>query len=300
VVIADEIHDSLTFEYSKFYENNNYAALIGLSATVDRNRVINEEAVEEENVDPIKKGFLLDQYAPSIYQLSQSQAIAEGLIAGYEICVLYHRLDESKKTMTGGTKAKPFKTTEKSAYDFVDNRFKKALFIQNARTKKFQLSHWSRKRAAILYDLPSKIAVLKQLEQLAERKIIFGNSLDALLEVTPNVVSSRNSEEENKLIRDNFEKGKTNTIASFKKLKQGANIPDVKLGILHSYYSTVKDYIQRLGRVLRLDGDKQAKVVVFVTIGTKEQDWFDKMTQEIDAPVRGFTKIDDLIKYLQE
>jgi superfamily II DNA or RNA helicase len=300
IVIADEIHDSLTMSYSEFYRKNNYGALIGLSATVDRKRVVNELAVEETKAKPITKGELLDDICPVIYTLNQDDAIEQGLIAPYELVVLYHQLDDKNATMLAGTKAKPFMTTEKKAYDFTDSRFKKSLFLPQAAGRKFQISLWSRKRAGILYDLPSKIPVFKALEALPDRKIIFGNSLDALLQISDNVVSSRNTEKKNELIRSKFEKSKINTICSFKKLKQGANLPDIKLALVHSYYSVEKDYIQRLGRVLRLDGTKTAKAVFIVTIGTKEQDWFDNMTANIKGVIRGFHKIDDLVKYLKQ
>ena len=37
LVIADEIHNSLSPEYSQFFFNNNYGAILGLFAIVDRN-----------------------------------------------------------------------------------------------------------------------------------------------------------------------------------------------------------------------------------------------------------------------
>ncbi|MAH47093.1 hypothetical protein CMI37_14795, partial [Candidatus Pacearchaeota archaeon] len=41
-VIADEIHDSLTPVYSRFYRNNKYDSIMGLSATIDEKAVVEE------------------------------------------------------------------------------------------------------------------------------------------------------------------------------------------------------------------------------------------------------------------
>lgn len=293
LVIADEIHDSMTLIYRLFYENNSYKGLIGLSAKVQRGTRVHEDS-------DVTKGILIDKYCPVIYGLNQSEAIEAGVIAGYEILAFYHQLDDNGKTVKGGTKAKPFMTTEKGAYEYVDKKFRSALGMPPSRSKKFLIQRWSRERAKLLYNLPSKLDVVKKIAEIPQRKIIFGNSLDALYKITPNTMSSRLKPEENDEIREAFDSGKIDTIGSFKKLKQGANLSNVKMAVLHSYYSTEVDYIQRLGRTLRLDGDKKALIVVIITMGTQEVKWFDKMTENVEIPVKGFHRIDDLINYIND
>mgnify|MGYP002684185793 FL=1 len=90
------------------------------------------------------------------------------------------------------------------------------------------------------------------------------------------VISSRNSEKKNTEIRDMFDKGEIKNIASFKKLKQGANLSNLDNIIITSYYSSTKDLIQRVGR-LRKAGKRVGNVIILVTKGTKEEDWFLKM-----------------------
>lgn len=274
MVISDEIHDSLTLEYSAFYKNNTYSALVGLSATVERNTPLYEDS-------PYTKGDLLDKYCPSIYKITQSEAIEHGIIANYELWVYMHTLDDKEKCVSAGTKVKPFKTTEKAAYDYYDSQFKRALFLPEGKSKTYQIRNASARRAKILYNLPSKLKIMKKLVDIPKRKVIFGNSLDALYKITPYTVSSKLDKEENKKIRQDFEDGKINTIASFKMLKQGANLSEVKFAVLHSYYSISKDYIQRVGRILRKDGNKKGIIVVLVTMGTQEEVWFRKMIQHL-------------------
>ena len=54
LVIADELHDSLTRSYSLFYENNTYKYILGLSATVDIKAWADED-------NKITKGDMLDK-----------------------------------------------------------------------------------------------------------------------------------------------------------------------------------------------------------------------------------------------
>ena len=293
-----EIHDSLTKEYFKFYTNNEYDRIVGLSATISRDTLIDEEDL----INPkLNKGDLLDSIAPVILTISQDQAIDMGLIADYEILVYYHQLDTTSKTMKAGTKAKPFMATEKAVYDFYDAAFKKSLFLPPGKHKTFAIRNASSKRAAVLYDAPSKTPfVNKVIKEFPNNKyIIFGNSLDALLGITSNTVSSRNSDKQNEEIKNSFMSNKTIVIASFKKLKQGSNLSGVNVAIIHSYYSVDKDYVQRVGRILRLGENSHNIVIIIATLGTQEMKWLDIMTKDITKTMRGFHKVEDLIKYLK-
>jgi superfamily II DNA or RNA helicase len=62
LVIADEIHNSLSPKYSEFFMNNKYDAIIGLSATIDR------KTTYEIDGQIVSKGDLIDKIAPSIYK----------------------------------------------------------------------------------------------------------------------------------------------------------------------------------------------------------------------------------------
>lgn len=74
---------------------------------------------------------------------------------------------------------------------------------QELKALKIKLLHT--KEVIYCFNLPSKVNIIKQLINTINGKtIIFGNSLDALLKITPNVVSSKNDEKKNDFIRYNF------------------------------------------------------------------------------------------------
>lgn len=275
LVIADEIHDSLSLEYSKFYFNNNFKAIIGLSATVER-----DTTYELETGLVISKGDLLDQIAPVCFTYNMKDGQDDNTSRDLDIYVIVHKLDEVTKNMPAGSKAKPFMQTESAAYQYWDKQHKRSFFIADEAMKSLQIRITSTKRSSILYNLKSKIPVVRKLlDNLQSKTIIFGNSIDALLQVTPNVVSSRNSDEENRRIRLDFDCGRIKAIGSFKKLKQGANLDGLDNGIMMSYYSTNKDLIQRMGR-LRENG-KIGSFFILLTQGTQEEVWFSKMIESV-------------------
>jgi superfamily II DNA or RNA helicase len=182
------------------------------------------------------------------------------------------------KTVKAGNKKKPFMQTEWAAYQYWDKQFKRAMFMDD-KIKTFMIRNTSAARAKILYNLESKIKacqkLVTKLEAKKHRSILFGNSLDALKKVTPNVVDGYNSDKQNEALRKAFDNKKIDTIASFKKLKQGANLVGLDTCIIMSYYSKSKDLIQRIGR-LRNDGTL-GDVYIFLTLNTQEEKWFQDM-----------------------
>jgi superfamily II DNA or RNA helicase len=274
-VCADEIHMSLTPQYIKFYENNKYKYILGLSATVDRSTKYEVDGEE------ISKGLWIDQHAPVIFKYNLNQAVQDGTTKKLRIFIINHALDTFSKTIKAGTKAAPFMTTEKDNYDYWDNQFKKALFLPDGQMKTFKIRTTSAARAKVLYTLPSKVAAVQKLmAELHGKTLVFGNSIDTLELVTPHVISNKKTDKQNAELRQWFDNGVINTIGSFKMLKQGANLKDLDHTILMSYYSKELDMIQAIGR--QRVSDSIGNIFIYVTAGTQEVKWYKKAMENIN------------------
>jgi superfamily II DNA or RNA helicase len=275
LVIADEIHDSLTPVYSRFYRNNKYKSLMGLSATID------ERAIVEE-VDEVKvtKGELLKKIAPVCYTYDINDGQVEGTARPLAIYVIRHKLDIYTKNVVAGNKFKKWYQTEFGAYAYKDMMFRRATGApSDVRERRIHVA--SAARAKLLYNLESKVGVVKKLlNNIPGRTILFGNSLETLEKVTPNVISSHKNDKENKQIREDFDNGDLDLIAAFKKLKQGANLKDLDNCVIMSYYSKEKDLIQRVGR-LRNNGEI-GRIFILVTANTQEEVWYKRMTESLN------------------
>lgn len=295
LVIGDECHDSLSPKYSQFYFNNKYQAFIGLSATIDR------KTKYEENGQIFTKGDILDKIAPVVFKYSINEAQKDNVSRKLNIYVINHQLEEVEKTVKAGNLKKSFLQTEKASYDYWDKEHKRSWFIEDQELKALKIRITSHKRSNLLFNLPSKVNIIKQLINTINGKtIIFGNSLDALLKITSNVVSSRNTDDKNNYIRDQFDKNLIQTIGSFKKLRQGANLKDLDNCILHSYYSSEVHAIQQWGR-LRQNGDKIGNVFIILTIGTQEEVWFQKMMENMnDFTIINCNDINDCLNKYKE
>lgn len=312
LVICDEIHDQLSPEYFKFHLYNNCDAVLGLSALInsDRSYVIKKEhdLRSHFNKDIINKHDMLNHIAPICFKYSVNEGQKENTSRKLNIYVIKHTLDSVTKSIKAGNSKSRFYQTELAAYSYANKLFNTAVNIQPQQNEDFyvyeqrkniEIMKASNKRSKVLYELPSKIDVAKTLlEKLNSKTIIFGNSLEQLSKITPNVVSSNNTDEKNEEIRNNFDNNIINTIASFKKLKQGANLDGVDNCIFISYYSSEVDFIQRVGR-LRQNKGKVGNVFILVTENTQEEKWFNKMMENMtEYTIIPCENIDDcLTKY---
>lgn len=290
LVIADEIHESLTPIYSLFYTNNFYDSILGLSATIDRN-------IKYEN--GYTKGEYLDAIAPVCYTYNLQQARDDKNMRDLKIYYIRHYLDDINKTVKSGTKTNPFYTTEYKYYKYWDKKVIQGYYIGKEQND-YVLKHAIKRRTDALYNLKSKEeAVKKLINGLSEKTLIYANSLDFLLNITKNVVSSRNKHLENQLLISKFENGKIPLLGSYKKLEQGINLSKLHNVILASYYGKTKNFVQRVGR-LRKEGDKHGNVFIFVTQGTQEEVWFKKMFELDTDDIIYCNNVEDCISKLKE
>lgn len=290
LVIADEIHDSLTPKYFKYYENNSYTHLIGLSATIDKKSTF---IIDEQEVTKLD---LLNKIAPIVFSYKLKQGQEDKTSRTLDISIIMTELDTKTKNVLVKYKDKKgnpasFYQTEREYYDYCHQRFISAMYGDND----FLKNYWMRKRNEILYNLPSKtdavITLLKAVD--LKRTIVFGNSIEQLIKICPTVSSKRSVELNKKLISD-FNSKKINTIGSFKMLKQGANLIDLDTVILHSYYSIEKDFIQRVGRLR--NRPEKGNVIIFVTRGTQEETWVNKIIEATKLQFNTFQNIKEFIK----
>lgn len=279
LVGADEIHDSLTPIYSRFYKYNTYDALLGLTATTDR-------TVEYEEYT---KGDLLDKYAPVIYTYSLSDSVRNGTSKPLDIVIVNSVLNHTVKNVPAGNKKRSFLTSEWENYVYWGKALRKASAIKAKDPKKgeYLVQHAIRKRLEALHNSNTKKEVAEKIITDTKRLIIFGNSLPALEELTPNVVSGKRKDNES--VIEAFENGDIENIASFKVLTQGSNIEGVKNMLVHSYYGKALPMIQRFGRLRLTPGE--SKVWILRTLYTQEEKWFDKSM--LDLNVYNVTEIKD-------
>ena len=68
-----------------------------------------------------------------------------------------------------------------------------------------------------------------------------------------------------------FNKGDVLAVATSKVLNEGVNIPDASVAVVLSGSGSSREHIQRLGRILRKQPEKEATLYEVVTLDTTEE-----------------------------
>jgi superfamily II DNA or RNA helicase len=85
------------------------------------------------------------------------------------------------------------------------------------------------------------------------------------------VIAAETSTRERKDILEGFRCGRFRAIASARVLNEGIDVPDANVAILVAGTLGAREYVQRIGRVLRSAEGKHARIYELVTVGTSEE-----------------------------
>lgn len=179
LAILDEGHN-ITELSSEFFINNGVENIVLLTATPP--------------TDTIKKQILNDLNLKLVYELTLDQAVRLGFVAPYKLTVITVPLDATTKNIPGGTKAKPFMTTETACYAYHNKRVQQSMFDDTAQGKA-RLKFAILGRMQFIYKIPSKTAVVKYLLDKVipqdDRTIIFCGNIEQAEDVCPTYYHSK-------------------------------------------------------------------------------------------------------------
>jgi superfamily II DNA or RNA helicase len=115
--------------------------------------------------------------------------------------------------------------------------------------------------------------VLRQHE--GERTIIFTNDNATVYRISRAFgvpcITHETAADERREILQRFEAGRYMAVVTSRVLNEGVDIPAAQVGVVLSGTSTVREHVQRLGRILRPKPGKRAVLYEVVTLDTTEQ-----------------------------
>ena len=124
----------------------------------------------------------------------------------------------------------------------------------------------------------AKLELLKNilLDHPGERILIFTADNDSAYEIgrrfTLPVVTHHTKSAERKEFLDEFRAGNYPVLVTSKVLNEGVDIPSAAVGVVYSGSGSIREHVQRLGRILRpAPGKKQAVLYELVSAGTSEE-----------------------------
>lgn len=132
------------------------------------------------------------------------------------------------------------------------------------------------KAMSVALNSVAKIEMLGKLlkENRGEKIIIFTQHNRLVYNISKKYllpfITHTSSKEERKDVLNGFRDGRYSAIVTSKVLDEGIDVPDASLGIIVSGTGSSREFIQRLGRLLRKKEGKEVKLIEFVSVGTKE------------------------------
>jgi len=131
--------------------------------------------------------------------------------------------------------------------------------------------------ARLLASCQGKMEILETLlqEHITDQVLIFTESNALVYNLSQQylipAITHETSADERKEILDNFQAMKYRAIVTSKVLNEGIDVPEAKVAIVLGGTAGAREYIQRLGRVLRKVENKEALLYEVLVRGTTEE-----------------------------
>jgi superfamily II DNA or RNA helicase len=273
LVIIDEIHNSLTGEYMKFYQNNSYLSILGLTATI-----------------PDNKRSLLNSIAPTVHSITVEQALRHHLVSPYRIYNLAISFtEEERANYQKYTKViDELQEQGTNAWGLISKRSKilHAAYNKMAATK--EIASW----------FPDKYGLIFSQYQTEVESIAFELGKRAQY-----YHGGTKGKVEEAIIASFCDiSNPVNILVSAKRLNEGADFPYVSFAIIQAGTSSKLVQTQQLGRIIRVEEGKQAFLIRLYVPGTKDEAWLSQsqryMTSGLSSEIKYVKSIEELKELL--
>ncbi len=273
LLIFDECHHLPAPTYRQIAEGAFTPLRLGLSATPER--------ADQEHL------ALEELIGPEVYRRQPEELSAANYLAAY---------DEQRLVATLDAEARRRYDVARATYsDFVRRRrlriaspadFQRKILWASARDPEAReaMLAWREARSLAL-NAPAKLSLLETLleRHRDERVLIFSEYNQLVGEISQRFclpqITYKTPADERRLILEGFRTGRYSKLATGRVLNEGVDIPDCSVAIIVSGNATRREYIQRLGRVLRPKA-RRAVLYELVTEDTTEERIVERRRQE--------------------
>ncbi len=133
-----------------------------------------------------------------------------------------------------------------------------------------------RRQKQLAFAAPAKLDYVEYLldQHRDDRSIVFTQDNATCYEISRRflvpAITHQTKVSERSLILERFREGTYRAVVTSKVLNEGVDVPDANVAIVVSGSGSVREHVQRLGRVLRKRGDKRAILYELITAQTGE------------------------------
>lgn len=208
-------------------------------------------------------------YFPVVYTYTIADGIADNMLNDYKIYV--HLLDLSKN--------KTFRTSRGALTSEANSYAMWCKVVDNAPPHQEMIKRVMRMKAIQSYTTKVKYAK-KLLNMQTEKTLVFTDYTDQADSICDHVYHSKEKKSKENL--DLFRSGKISRLASVLQIAEGANIPNLKVGIIMHAYANEKKLAQKIGRFLRLNPNQTSIIHVLCYNNTVDLQWCKRSLRDFD------------------
>lgn len=149
-----------------------------------------------------------------------------------------------------------------------------ALSVRDAEAREALLAWYRARRIALHASM--KLDILKDLlaKHRGDKVLIFAEHSDVVRLISSRFlvpeITHKTPEEERRAVLAAFREGKVRALVTSRVLEEGVDVPDANVAVILSGTGSRREFVQRLGRILRPREGKRAVLYEVVTSGTKE------------------------------
>ena len=266
LIIFDELHHLAAPGYKSIAERFASPFRLGLTATIER-----EDNLHKDFPRLVGGGIVFQAHAGD---LARDKHLAYYEIERRQIEMLPEEIEVYKKNF-GVYQISLKKLGLRMNYTGAFHR----LIMMSGRNSIAREAILARNKAMdIALNSKSKIEELRKTlsENKGLKTIIFTQHNKLVFEISDRFlipfITHKSSKAERQDALNGFKEGRYNALVTSKVLDEGIDVPDAELGIIVSGTGSSREFIQRLGRLLRpkSDSNKKAKLIEIISSGTRE------------------------------
>lgn len=284
LLIIDEIHTVLAETFAQVFKTVHYSFVLGLTATFERLDGRHE---------------ICNQYCPVCDEVSVTECLVNGWVSPYkeyQVLIDVDNIEEYQQynkefiknfeifnfdwdLMQKCTGPKGYfeqaKLRDQLCLHGTDEQRKQV--FQRIKLGAINCMRAVQKRKAFINNHPKKLEITRRIiEARPFSKIItFSNSIKMAESIgIGKVYSGKDSKKKGRTTIEEFSREPVGVMNTIKKCDAGLDLPGLSVGIILGTDSSGIKAVQRLGRVIRKEDDKQAEVFYLIINNTVESKWF--------------------------
>ena len=214
-------------------------------------------------------GVTSAEFFPKTYEYSIKDGIADNMLNDYKIYVHMLPLSRNKNI-----------PTRRGSMSEVDSYNMHCKSVDTANGKSVMMKRIMRMKAMQGYE--TKVLYAKRLlEQQVDKTLVFTDYTDQADRICKYTFHSKN-----RFSKENFNMfltGDINKLASVQQIAEGANIPNLKVGIITHAYANEKKLAQKIGRFLRLNPNDTSIIHILCYQNTIDVKWVKSALKDFNS-----------------